>query len=74
MKQCNSICAFTGESLNDADAIREANVGFAMGQSGCAVAKDSSSVLILDDNFVSVMNAIKWGRNIFDNVRKFVQF
>jgi len=46
----------------------------AMGEGGCAAARDSSALIILDDNFESVFTAAKWGRNIFNNVRKFIQF
>jgi P-type E1-E2 ATPase len=74
LKESGSMCALTGEGINDALALSEANVGFAMGMDGCAVAKDHADIIILDDNFASVVNAIRWGRNIFDNVRKFVQF
>lgn len=73
MKISGARIGMTGDSINDALALSEANVGFGMG-SGCAVAKDSSQIVILDDNFASVFNAINWGRNIFDNCRKFIQF
>lgn len=67
-------CAVTGEAPNDAEALREASVGFAMGVGGCAVARDNSDIIILNDAFGGVVSAIRWGRNIFENCRKFVQF
>lgn len=63
----------TGDSIADATALKEADVGLCMG-SGCQVAKDSSDLVILDNNFASIYRSIKWGRAIFDNVRKFLQF
>ena len=74
LRQSGAIVAVTGEGLSDARAISEANVGFAMGQDGCAAAKDHADIILTDDNFLSVVNAIRWGRNIQDNVRKFVTF
>lgn len=74
MKRSGSSCALTGESVTDAESIQEASVGFAMGGIGCAVAQDKADIVILDDNLFSVKNAIKWGRNVFDNCRKFVQY
>ena len=62
-----------GDSINDAEALKKANVGLCMG-SGCDVAKDNSDLVILDDDFRSIYTAIKWGTAIFDNVRKFLQF
>ena len=60
-----------GDSIADADALRKADVGLCMG-SGCDVAKDNSDLVILDNNFKSIQNSIKWGRAIYDNVRKFL--
>ena len=74
MKRSGSSCALTGEGINDARALSEASVGFAMGEDGCSVAKDHADIIILNDNFATVVSAIRWGRNIFDNCRKFVQF
>lgn len=74
LKQIGSQVAVTADGINDAPALKEANVGFCMGLSGCEVAKDSADILILDDNFNSVFKATLWGRNILDNIRKFIQF
>jgi len=73
IKQRRGLIGMTGDSIADAKALQKADVGLCMG-SGCDVAKDSSDLIILDDNFVSIHKAIKWGRAIFDNVRKFLQF
>lgn len=64
----------TGEGLSDARALSEADVGFTMGEDGCSAAKDHADVILMDDNFFTVITSIRWGRNIQDNVRKFVQF
>ena len=69
-----STVAVTGEGLSDARALSEASVGFAMGEDGCEAAKEHADVILTDDNFLSIVNAIRWGRNIQDNVRKFIQF
>jgi P-type E1-E2 ATPase len=64
----------TADGLNDVKAIKQAEVGLCMGINGCEIAKDSSDIIFLDDNFNSVYRATLWGRNILDNIRKFIQF
>lgn len=74
LKQAGNEVAVTADGLNDVNALLEADVAFCMGQSGCEVAKDASDIIFLDDNFNSVFQATLWGRNILENIRKFVQF
>ncbi|GFY90690.1 ATPase E1-E2 type family protein [Actinidia rufa] len=74
LKQTGHVVAVTGDGTNDAPALKEADIGLAMGIQGTEVAKESSDIVILDDNFTSVVTVLKWGRCVYNNIQKFIQF
>lgn len=74
LRETGEIVAVTGDGTNDGPALKAADVGFSMGIAGTEVAKEASSIILMDDNFSSIVRAISWGRCVNDSVKKFLQF
>ncbi|KAA8896176.1 calcium-translocating P-type ATPase [Sphaerosporella brunnea] len=74
LKELGETVAVTGDGTNDGPALKTADVGFSMGIAGTEVAKEASSIILMDDNFASIIKAIMWGRAVNDAVQKFLQF
>ncbi|KAG6621496.1 hypothetical protein I3842_Q024100 [Carya illinoinensis] len=74
LKQKGHVVAVTGDGTNDAPALKEADIGLSMGIQGTEVAKESSDIVIMNDDFASVVTVLRWGRCVYNNIQKFIQF